>query len=73
MPYLSRTTPYDAGATINIINNTIVSKGDDDSQLMKIDALSGEPKLTMTGNTWNGSDDSLLKETVSDKSYTYKL
>ena len=28
---------------------------------------------SMTGNTWNGSDDSHLKETVSDKSYTYKL
>ena len=58
---------------ISITDNTIVSEGDDDKQLMKIDALSGEPKVTMTGNTWNGSDDSLLNETVSDNSYTYTL
>ena len=57
-----RFTVASAAATLDINNNTIVSNGDSNGELMKVSADTGatvtESNITLTNNTWNGKNDS---------------
>ena len=58
-----------ANAKLTITNNTIVSEGDDDGQLMKADGNVTASNVTLSGNTWNGKTDSQVSVGMVDGAY----
>ena len=71
-----RFTVASAAATLDIKNNTIVSNGDSNGELMKVSADTGatvtESNITLTNNTWNGKSDSEVVSGMVDGAYIVK-
>ena len=61
-----------ANATLTITNNTIVSDGDGDGQLMKADGSVTAANVTLSGNTWNDKADSQVSAGMVDSAYIVK-
>ena len=61
-----------SAATLTIKNNTIVSNGDEDGQLMKADGNVNADNITFSGNTWNGKADSEVSAGMIGSDYIVK-
>ena len=61
-----------ANATLSITNNTIVSGGDDDGELMKVDGSVTADNITLSGNTWNDKTDSQVFAGMIGSNYIVK-
>jgi len=59
----------DATAVLSIKNNTIVSDGNAEGQLLKADGTVTADNITLSGNTWNGSSDSGVTASMVDGAY----
>ena len=64
------------GATLNISDNTVISDGDSDGELMKVTADSGitvaESNITLSGNSWNGKSDAEVSSGIVGSAYIVK-
>ena len=71
-----RFTISDTNVTLNIKNNTIVSNGDDDGQLLKANGTGSvtvtADNVILTDNTWNGKADSQVSAGMVDSDYIVK-
>ena len=63
-------------ATLAITNNTIISEGDDDGELMKVTAENNislnANNITLSGNTWNDKNDNEVSAGIVDGAYIVK-